>query len=292
MSRLAFRRTFHTFLSPTTAARHTAQTWTRSWARGRFNSTQTLCRWFSLGTAGIVLAVSLSVANQRKVYSDAPPTQEVASKVIKWQDSEETIVDPATSISFPKTLAVPTKIRTPPLSLVGLGVRTVSFLGIKVYSVGFYADLNNPNLKIPKYMSPEEKAKYIIRNTTCAIRIVPTRTTSYSHLRDAFMRALQARIAKAKLEGTLTEEEAINAGSPMRKLKSLFPNASLAKHTPFDILLTGPVPGRPRTLVFRDLGVIESDWVAVELVSHYIEGDAPSPALKKSVLEELKLVEK
>jgi hypothetical protein len=34
-----------------------------------------------------------------------------------------------------------------PLTLVGVGVRTVSFLGIRVYSVGFYADLNNSNLK-------------------------------------------------------------------------------------------------------------------------------------------------
>jgi hypothetical protein len=34
-----------------------------------------------------------------------------------------------------------------PLTLVGVGVRTVSFLGIRVYSVGFYADLDNPNLK-------------------------------------------------------------------------------------------------------------------------------------------------
>jgi hypothetical protein len=57
-------------------------------------------------------------------------------------------VDPATSIEFPKTIKIGAKVPIPPLSLVGVGVRTVSFLGIKVYSVGFYADLNNPNLKV------------------------------------------------------------------------------------------------------------------------------------------------
>ena len=31
---------------------------------------------------------------------------------------------------------------------MGVGVRTVSFLGIKVYSVGFYADLANPKLSV------------------------------------------------------------------------------------------------------------------------------------------------
>ncbi|KAG6817601.1 hypothetical protein H0H87_006229 [Tephrocybe sp. NHM501043] len=85
------------------------------------------------------------------------------------------------------------------------------------------------------------------------------------------MRALQARIALAKKNGTLSEEEAYAVGSPMRKLKSLFPNSPLEKHTPLDIFLSAPSPERPRTLVFRDLGAIESNWVATEFVLHYFE---------------------
>ena len=56
--------------------------------------------------------------------------------------------DPDTGIEFPETLIIPSKARLPPLSLLGLGVRSVSFLGIKVYSVGFYADLSNPGLRV------------------------------------------------------------------------------------------------------------------------------------------------
>ncbi len=52
----------------------------------------------------------------------------------------------ATSIAFPKTLKIQSKTPLPTFTLVGLGVRTVSFLGIKVYSIGFYADLSNPKL--------------------------------------------------------------------------------------------------------------------------------------------------
>ncbi|KAF8349203.1 chalcone-flavanone isomerase-domain-containing protein [Amanita rubescens] len=274
---------------PVFATSLTARTWTRN-QTGRFFSSagrqtgQSTSRgtWFGIVTAGIACAAV--VASQRKVYLDAPSTQGIASQ---GTDTEEVVVDTATSIAFPKTLDVPAKVKIPTLSLVGLGVRTVSFLGIKVYSVGFYADLNDPNLKIPKDMPTEEKVKYIVGNTTCVVRIVPTRTTSYSHLRDAFMRALQARMTQAKLNNTLTEEEAIVVGSSMRKLKSIFPNSSLKKHTPFDMLLTGPMPNRPRSLIFRDLGTIENDWVATELVLHYFEGDAPSPAMKKSVLERL-----
>ena len=59
-----------------------------------------------------------------------------------------TLVDPATSVEFPKQLRVPSKFPLPPHSLLGVGVRTVSFLGIHVYSVGFYADLTAPKLKV------------------------------------------------------------------------------------------------------------------------------------------------
>ena len=58
------------------------------------------------------------------------------------------IVDPNTSIPFPKTIHVPSRSPIPDLSLIGVGVRTVSFLRIKVYSVAFYADLNNPALQV------------------------------------------------------------------------------------------------------------------------------------------------
>lgn len=143
-------------------------------------------------------------------------------------------------------------------------------------------------------MSPEDKIVHIIRNSACVIRIgeplvntcyifwlststVPTRSTSYTHLRDAFVRALQARLAAAIKEGIITEETAQAASSPMRSLKSLFPNAPLAKHSPLDIFLAAPLPNRPRPLVFRDLGSIESDWLTTEFFLYYFDKDGPSP---------------
>ena len=63
------------------------------------------------------------------------------------------LVDPSTSISFPKSMKMPDNIKlSSPLTLVGVGVRTVSFLGIRVYSVGFYADLDNPNLQVSPFL--------------------------------------------------------------------------------------------------------------------------------------------
>lgn len=61
-------------------------------------------------------------------------------------------VDPATSIEFPTTLRIPFKGSLPEFTLIGVGVRTVSFLKIKVYSAAFYADLTNPNLKVTVHL--------------------------------------------------------------------------------------------------------------------------------------------
>ncbi|KAK0208486.1 chalcone-flavanone isomerase-domain-containing protein [Desarmillaria ectypa] len=218
------------------------------------------------------------------IHLDAQP-QEKDTIVAADQD---TIKDPATDIEFPTTLRVTTKVKTPLLSLVGVGVRTVSFLGLKVYSVAFYADLNNPKLKITDSMTPDEKIECIVRTCACVIRIVPTRNTSFTHLRDAFVRAAGERMVLGRKNGTLSEEEAVQVGLPLRKLKTLFPNSPLKKHTPLDIFLAPPLPGCQRVLIFRDLGGLESDWLAPEFILHYFENNGVSPPLKQTVVARLK----
>lgn len=93
------------------------------------------------------------------------------------------------------------------------------------------------------------------------------------------MRALLARMKLSQTRGTITEEEEETAQSPLRTLKSIFPNTPLAKHTPLDILLTAPPrdTSRPRALIIRDMGVVENDWVAREFVMAYFEGAGISP---------------
>lgn len=105
---------------------------------------------------------------------------------------------------------------------------------------------------------------------------VPTRSTSYSHLRDGFMRALQARLVLSKQRGSLTPEEELAVQSPLRKFKSMFPNTPLAKHAPLDVLLTAPSP-QPRTLIVRDLGSVQNNWLATEFILAYFEGSGISP---------------
>jgi len=156
-----------------------------------------------------------------------------------------------------------------------------------VYSVGFYADLSNPALKVPEDLTPEETLEHIVRNTACVLRIIPTRSTSYTHLRDGFMRALQARMAAALKSGTLSPQEAEEAQSPLRKLKSAFPNTPLAKGDTLDIILTAPPTAQdsPRSLIIRGLGAVENNWVAREFFLAYFAGSGLSPPMKKSAME-------
>ncbi|KAI6003210.1 chalcone-flavanone isomerase-domain-containing protein [Pisolithus orientalis] len=237
--------------------------------------------------AASVLGVAYALHQTNKVHLEAP-------QAVQQQLDEEIEIDPGTSIAFPKTLQIPSKFPLPKFSLVGVGTRTVSFIGIKVYSVGFYADLNDPKLNVPLAATPEEKIEHIIRNTACVIRIVPTRNTSYTHLRDGFVRALTGRIQLEKSRGALTPEIEFAIQSPLRKLKTLFPNAALTKGTPLDILITAPSGDQkqPRRLVFRDLGSIESDWVSEQFLLTYFEGNGISPPLKKATAERLKSFEK
>ncbi|KAH9982946.1 chalcone-flavanone isomerase-domain-containing protein [Lactifluus volemus] len=231
-------------------------------------SSKSLLRPLALGATALALSTAVSL-----VYLDSDTSR----------GNETTVVDPATSIEFPTILRIPSKGTLPEFTLIGVGVRVVSFLKIKVYSVAFYADLSNPNLKIPSSTSPEEKVEYIIRNTACLLRIIPTRNTSYTHLRDAFVRTLQTRQKLAYQAGKLSPDEQLTLQAPIAQLKTLFPNAPFVKGTPLDIVLTPPDPKQRRALIIRDLGVIQNEWVARELIMSYFDAQGNSPALKQSV---------
>jgi len=166
-----------------------------------------------------------------------------------------------------------------------VGVGVVSFLKIKVYSSAFYADLSNPNLKIPSSASPEEKLEYIVRNTSCVLRIIPTRNTTYSHLRDGFVRKLQTRQRVAHQVGELSSEEQLTLQGPISQLRTALPNAPFAKGTSLDLMITPPDPKQPRALILRDLGAVQSEWVARELIMSFFDGKGTSVALMRSVLD-------
>ena len=94
------------------------------------------------------------------------------------------------------------------------------------------------------------------------------------------MRALQARLVLAKKLEALTPQEELDIQSPLRKFKSMFPNSKpLEKHQPLDLLFLAPVNGEPRNVIVPDLGTVQSDWLARELLRAYFHEKGISPAV-------------
>ncbi|KAG8954217.1 hypothetical protein FRC04_000438 [Tulasnella sp. 424] len=206
----------------------------------------------------------------------------------KVAESFDTVVESASGVEFPKVITFKSP-QTLPLALLGVGIRTVSFLKMQVYAVGFYADLTRADFK--GLTTPEEKLEYLIRNKAVAVRIVAVRNTSFHHLRDAYIRALNARLGVQRKENqnSLTAEQEDTIQDSLQVLKSSFPPSSLAKKVPFYMVLSAPSASfTTRSLLIPTLnGKIENTWVAEELFRNYFTGDGPSPKLKQSVMESL-----
>jgi hypothetical protein len=156
---------------------------------------------------------------------------------------------------FPKTIRLPTTdvpdVEEAEYTLIGLGIRTVSFLGIQVYVVGMYvqtsslAELQTRFIKrvnlLATTLLPGEKddlrkvlldaeqsykiwddiLKDTNTNLNTAFRIVPTRSTDFQHLRDGWVRGITSRMQEASIRGDkqFTDE---SFGVSMKEFTTLF----------------------------------------------------------------------
>ncbi|KAG6028962.1 hypothetical protein E4U41_000529 [Claviceps citrina] len=165
-------------------------------------------------------------------------------------------------------------------TLVGLGMRTVTFIGIQVYLVGFYVatqDIERLQRYLVKKINPlattlipsekdalrkalrdaaegEQTWDAMLREARCrsAFRIVPVRDTDFHHLRDGFVRAIQARSGRNEA----FNDEAF--GAAMKDFKAFFNR--------------GQVPKKKELLLIRDM--------QGELAVMYGEGDLKDKAPK------------
>ncbi|KAK6218615.1 chalcone-flavanone isomerase [Colletotrichum tabaci] len=137
-------------------------------------------------------------------------------------------------------------------TLVGLGIRTVTFLGIQVYMVGHYvatADVAKLQHYLTKKINPiattlvpserdslkaklldpvegEETWSALLQEVGCrsAFRIVPVRDTDFPHLRDGFVRAITAR---SSVDKDAYGDEAF--GQAMKEFNRLFSRGKVQK---------------------------------------------------------------
>lgn len=155
---------------------------------------------------------------------------------------------------FPKTIKLPSVSATgvgvtkDEYQLVGLGIRTVSFLRVQVYVVGLYIHKDDiaalqaglvramdpvattlvageKDRLRERLLDPEEGAALWDGLLRCAglrtaLRIVPTRNTDFAHLRDGWVRGITAKTREAAQKGNVEYEED-EFGAAMQDFKAL-----------------------------------------------------------------------
>lgn len=159
-----------------------------------------------------------------------------------------TYKDPSTSTPFPTSITSPSGSEE---LLVGTGLKCVSFLNIRVYAAGIYVQTTAlERIRLGKLAGWENgSALHAVGDDLVgrlfddkydlAVTVVPLRSTTLSHLRDAFSRALVQRLKRPEVAAALTLEETEEASQSLNELRSLFPPKNISKGSPLVIHFSG-----------------------------------------------------
>lgn len=219
-----------------------------------------VCIWVTATSIDLPPPSKLDSSRPSPSLSSSSPVTILPPPSSKPTPEQEELIPTGTSTipHFPKTIPfspTPSSTTTPeePYQLLGLGIRTVSFLHIQVYVLGIYISPSSiPTLQssLLQLAAPngastlvahekdalkamlldparsEEIWSAILQNPEIKslVRIVPTRNTDFHHLRDAWVRSLTARAQKNREE--FGDEK---FGSAMGEFKALFNRGSVPK---------------------------------------------------------------
>ncbi len=200
-------------------------------------------------------------------------------------------------------------------TLLGLGIRTVSFLGIQVYVVGTYVatdDIAKLQHSLIKAIEPaatslvageKENLRTQLLDPVAGekiwdgilksagirtlIRVVPVRDTDFGHMRDAYVRAITT---KAKANPAEFQDEKF--GESVNKLKTMFGKGNVPKKK--ELVLARNEKG-VLCAWFDDgkhgpqrLGEVADERISRALWMHYLTGKhVASEPMRKSVVEGL-----
>lgn len=200
-------------------------------------------------------------------------------------ESASVRVDPATGTPHPLTLY---PASAPALTLVGLGVRTVSFLKVKVYSAAFYVD--DGALRRSAFGQGGDVGEVVSRiletPSGAAIRIVPVRNTDFAHLRDGLTRSLLARQKEDRKAGKLSDEQDEQVSAAIQQFKNNFPAGKVPRGG--ELLLVRSPDGR-LALEYEGkvMGYTTLPWIGENLIGSYFGKHPASRALADDVAQGL-----
>ena len=286
-------------------------------------------------SAGIVVTTILMFCtaqfwpvDQAVVKNDAPPP---AIGIVDTSLAVETVPTGTSSVpTFPKSIHLAEgndgSVSMPvqgeqEYQLVGLGIRTVSFLGIQVYVVGKYVNTQDiatlqerlvrtqDNIattlvagekgKLRQDLMDADKSEEIWNdilkdgNIRSVFRIVPTRNTDFAHLKDGFLRQITGKsqhFAASKNDQTFSDETFGESVNNFKTVMSSAPRKNLPKGEV--LLLTRDAKGR-MSAWYEDtkgartkFGHIDDERVSRLIWLQYLSGKNPSSeSARKSVVD-------
>jgi hypothetical protein len=297
--------------------------------------------------------LKLELSKPIKADANLPPSDPLASpdaaarKVVIHDDQGREMVATGNSTvpTFPRTLDIPaytapitsepptatqtitTPSGTTEYTLVGLGLRTVTFVNLQVYVVGYYvatADIAALQSALAKKVDPiattlvpaeRDQLRSALLDPAegeqtwnellaagiparSAFRVIPVRDTDFHHLRDGFVRAIQARASPDMMADD-------HFGEAMRQFRAVFNRGSVPKRK--ELLLVRDETGRlsiaydggankkeGREAGRQLVGVVEDERVSRLLWLNYLAGKkvASEPARKNIVEGIMEFVER
>lgn len=208
-----------------------------------------------------------------------------------------------------KTIQPPTKCDPFPTSIdldgtqfdiLGVGVRTVSFLKFHVYALGIYVvhdqlaklkTLKRQGVTYDKLMDPTTSIELMDRvlqsGYRFAVRITPVRNTDFNHLRDGFVRSIMNHPAYKELGAS----DAFGEG--LRQLKQAFGRKLKVSKGDSVYMISQPDGSlkalyRPKNGPEEELGVVSDPDVTRVFFLQYLSGPSPnSPSARESVVKKL-----
>lgn len=203
----------------------------------------------------------LETSSSNETSFDAPPVIAGLSIDTSVSDEVEQVPTGTSTIpTFPKTIHL-SSLKAPSdasivdtgpqeYQLVGLGIRTVSFLGIQVYVVGLYIalpDISTLQERLIRTIDPvattlvageKDKLKELLLDPEkgeevwnailkdggirTVLRIVPTRNTDFMHLRDGWVRGITGRTQHFASTKTDTSFEDDSFGQSLNEFKAIW----------------------------------------------------------------------
>lgn len=242
---------------------------------------------------------------------DTPPQPSTLS--VLNGEGDAFVKPPTNSPAFPRVVQLPGE--SSPYELLGIGVRSVSFLSFHVYAVGIYINSEDKAAarKILKadnegpaqgdlhaaLLGPETGTEIISHlldnNIRIDIRIVPVRNTDFGHLRDGFVRGILGHPRYKQLTSASPESKGDpdhiklleNLGEGVNELKVAFSRKmSVPKHNILHLVrkadgslnisyYKGVSENSPSTEKI-ELGTVKNPEISKIMLLNYLAGKSPA----------------